>query len=179
MEVQLNDDIYIRSFLYGDASGLARHGDNPNIAINQRESFPHPYTIEHARNWIQFIKENEVKTRFVIATKNEAIGEIGVVIQPDVHLYSAEIGFWVGENFWGQGIMTQAVSWMMDYCFKELGLRRVFADVIEYNLASQKVLQKCGFQLEGLFRDNVFKNDEFHNQLVFARLSSDDSQQQH
>ncbi len=173
MEQPIGDGFIIRNFLYGDASGLARNGDNPNISINQRECFPSPYTIEMARNWIQYVRDNEATSRFVIATEKEAIGEIGVVVQPDVHRYSAEIGFWIGEAYWGQGLMTEAVNWMLDYCYKEMGLKRIFADVVEYNIASQKVLQKCGFELEGVFRKNIFKNEEFHDQFVYARLNEE------
>ncbi len=171
MEYSLGEGFVIRNFLYGDASGLARNGDNPNIAINQRECFPNPYTIEMARNWIQYVRDNEEGHRFAIATNKEAIGEIGIVIQPDVHCYSAEIGFWIGEQYWGQGLMTKAVSWMVNYCFEEHGLKRIFADVMEYNTASQKVLQKCGFELEGIFRKNIYKNDNFYDQFVYARLN--------
>ena len=178
MEQPLGDGFLIRNFLYGDASGLSRNGDNPNIAINQRECFPSPYTIELARNWIQYVRDNEAENRFVIANSKEAIGEIGIVIQPDVHRYSAEIGFWIGEAYWGNGLMTKAVNWMVDYCFQEKGLKRIFADVMEYNVPSQKVLQKCGFQLEGVFRKNIFKNDEFYDQFVYARLSDDEPPRQ-
>ena len=174
MEQPIGDGFVIRNFLYGDASGLSRNGDNPNIAINQRECFPSPYTIDLARNWIQFVRDNESTTRFVIANDKEAIGEIGVVIQPDVHLYTAEIGFWIGEPYWGNGLMTQAVSWMVEYCFSELGLKRIFADVMEYNIASQKVLQKCGFELEGIFRKNIYKNDDFYDQFVYAIVNDKD-----
>ena len=171
MEHSLGNDVIIRNFLYGDASGLCRNGDNPNIAINQRECFPHPYTIEHARNWIQHVRENEPATRFCIATPKEAIGEIGIVLQPDVHRYSAEIGFWIGESYWGKGLMTKAVDWMVNYCFESLHLKRIFADVVDYNLASKKVLQKCGFELEGVLRQNIFKNDQFYDHFVFARVN--------
>ena len=173
MKENINDDIFIRHFLYGDASGLARNGDNPKVAINQRECFPSPYTLEVARQWIQYIKDNEAQTRFVIANEKEAIGEIGVVKQLDVHRHSAEIGFWIGEKYWGQGIMTRAVNWMADYCFRELDIKRLFADVVEFNHASQRVLCKCGFQLEGVFRKNIYRNEQFYDQFVYARLKDD------
>ncbi len=179
MEHSLSNGFVIRNFLYGDASGLSRNGDNPNVAINQRECFPNPYTIEMARNWIQYVRDNEAGTRFVIANNKEAIGEIGIVIQPDVHRYSGEIGFWIGESYWGKGLMTQALDWMVDHCFQELGLKRIFADVVEYNIASQKVLQKCGFELEGVLRQNIFKNDQFFDHYVFARVNDNDPPTSH
>ena len=171
MEQSLGDGFVIRNFLYGDASGLSRNGDNPNIAINQRECFPSPYTIDLARNWIQYVRDNEHGYRFAIANDKEAIGEIGIVVQPDVHLYSAEIGFWIGEAYWGQGLMTKAVDGWSHTVSRKLELKRIFADVVEYNIASQKVLQKCGFELEGVFRKNIYKNENFHDQFVYARIN--------
>ena len=174
MDIQLTDDVSLRSLLYGDASGLAKHGDNPNIAVNQRESFPVPYTIEHARHWIQHAKEHETESRFAIATQKEAIGEIGFLMQGDVHRNSAEISFWISEEYWGQGIVTKAVNSVAEYAFKKRGIKRLFADVIEYNIGSQKVLVKCGFQLEGVLRKNICKNGKYYDQYVYARLDEDD-----
>ena len=171
MEQVIGDGVSIRNFLYGDAGGLAKYGDNPNIAMNQRECFPNPYTVEHARKWIAHVREHQATTRFVIATKKEAIGEIGVSIQPDVHRYSAEIGFWIGESYWGRGLMTKAISWMTEYCFTTLKIKRLFADVIEYNVASQRVLDKCGFTHESTARQHICKQDTFYDQLVYVLIN--------
>jgi len=173
MERSIGNNIILREFLYGDAPGIAKNGDNANIARNQRDSYPNPYTIEHARNWIQFIKEHHADTRFVIATPTEAIGEIGFIIQPDVHSYSGEIAYWIGEKYWGQGIATRALENIVYYAFKNKKLKRLYADIIEYNLASQRVLQKCGFQLDGILRKHICKHGKFYDQLIFSRLSDD------
>ncbi len=173
MEHSIDSNIFLRKALYGDASGLAKHGDNKKIAINQRDSYPNPYTIEYARNWIQYIKQHHNDTRFIIATPDEAIGEAGFVIQPDVHRYSAEVAYWISEKYWGQGIVTKALEHIIKYAFEEKGLKRLYADIIEYNKPSQRVLQKCGFQLDGVMRKNIFKNNEFYDQLVFSILSND------
>ncbi len=172
MQIDLGNGYSLRSFLYGDAPSLARSGNNYNIARNLRDSFPHPYSIEHARAWIQHVKEHESKTRFVIAYENEAIGEIGFVVQLDVHRYTAEIGYWLSENHWGKGIMGKAISWVSEYAFNDLGMVRLFADVVEHNTGSCKVLEKCGFQLEGVFRNHIYKDDEFFNQYVYALIRS-------
>lgn len=173
MNIQLTDEVSLRSLLYGDASGLAKHGDNPNIAVNQRESFPVPYTVEYARQWIQYAKEHETENRFVIATHKEAIGEVSFFAQADVHRNSAEMSFWIGEEYWSQGIVTQAVNYIAEYAFKKQGIKRLFADVVEYNMGSQKVLIKCGFQLEAVLRKNIFKNGKYYDQFVYARLDDD------
>lgn len=175
MNIQLTDEVSLRSLLYGDASGLAKHGDNPNIAVNQRESFPVPYTIDFARHWIQHAKKHETESRFVIATDKEAIGEIGFFVQGDVHRNSAELSFWISEDYWSKGIVTQAVNHIAEYAFRQQGIKRLFSDVIAYNIGSQKVLIKCGFHLEGILRKNIFKNGKYYDQLVYARLDEDDS----
>ena len=174
MHKEIGNDIMLRTILYGDAIGLAKHGNNEKIAVNQRDSYPFPYTIEHARQWIKFVREHYAKTKFVIATSKEAIGEIGFSIQPDVHCYSGEISYWLGEEYWGQGITTQALQAVIEYAFKVKGLKRLYADIIEYNYASQRVLQKCGFQIDGIMRKHMFKNGQFYDLLVFSRLANDD-----
>ena len=173
MEQSIGDKLVLRGFLYGDAPGLARNGNNAEIARNQRDSYPYPYTLEYARNWIQYVKSHYSDCRFVIAQDQEAIGEIGFVIQSDVHCQSAEVAYWLGEDYWGQGIATRALEYVTQYAFKEKGLKRLYADIIEYNTGSQRVLQKCGYQLDGIMRKNVYKDKKFYDQLVFSRLSDD------
>ncbi|MGI9276767.1 MAG: GNAT family N-acetyltransferase [Endozoicomonas sp.] len=174
MRFDLGDGYSLRSFLYGDATSLARHGNNHKIARNLRDSFPHPYTVEHARAWIQHIKEHEPDTRFVIANaRNEAIGEIGFVIQLDVHRYTAEIGYWLSEDHWGSGVMSKALAEVSQYAFREKGLVRLFADVQEKNEGSSRVLEKCGYQLEGVFRKHIYKEDQHSDQYVYALVRKD------
>lgn len=168
MHIDLGNGYCLRRFLYGDAISLAKHGNNIKIAKNLRDTFPHPYTIEHARAWVQHVKEHETKTRFAIDFGGEAIGEIGFVVQLDVHRFGAEIGFWVSEDHWGKGIMTAALSYVCQYAFDEMGLVRIFADVQARNDGSRRVLEKCGFELEGVMKKHVYKDEQFIDQLVFA-----------
>lgn len=170
MRFELGNGYCIRSFLYGDAPSLAEHGNNSEIARMLRDSFPHPYTLEHARAWIQHIKEYESDSRFVIAHKADAIGEIGFVVQTDVHRYSAEIGYWLSEAHWGRGVMTDAVNAISDYAFERFSLMRLFADVVEYNRGSCKVLERCSYRLEGILRRNICKDERFYDHLVYARV---------
>ncbi|WP_067522213.1 GNAT family N-acetyltransferase [Endozoicomonas ascidiicola] len=168
MHIDLGNGYCLRRFLYGDAIALANHGNNPKISQYLRDTFPNPYTIEHARAWVQHVKEHETKTRFAIDYNGEAIGEIGFVVQLDVHRFGAEIGFWVSEDHWGKGIMTKALSYVTNYAFDEMGLVRIYADVQARNPGSRKVLEKCGFELEGVMKKHVYKDDQFIDQLVFA-----------
>jgi len=173
MEKKINDDVVLRNVLYGDAAGLTKNGDNVTIAINQRDCFPSPYTIEYARMWIHHVREQEVVTRFALATKKEAIGEIGYQLQVDVHRNSAEISFWIGEEYWGHGIVTKAINYLCNYAFKEQGVKRLFADVLEYNIASQKALIKCGFRLEAVLEKNIYKHGMYYDQYVYAKLDDE------
>ncbi|OED46735.1 hypothetical protein ACH42_03510 [Endozoicomonas sp. (ex Bugula neritina AB1)] len=168
MRIDLGNGYSLRQFYYGDAPSLAKHGNNYKIARNLRDSFPHPYTIEHARAWIQHVKEHEAKTRFMIACDDEAIGEIGFVTQVDVHRFTAEIGYWMSEDHWGNGVMGKAIAWVTRYAFDEMGVVRIFADVMENNIGSHKVLEKNGFIQEAVFRKHIFKENEFFDQYVFA-----------
>lgn len=175
MRFDLGDGYSVRGFLYGDASSLSRHGNNSKIARNLRDSFPNPYSIEHARAWIQHVKEHEADTRFVIASGQEAVGEIGFVVQLDVHRFSAEIGYWLSEEHWGKGIMSKAVSCVSDYAFSKKNVVRLFADVVEYNEGSCKVLEKCGYQREGVLRKHIYKAERFYDQFLYARVNPDAS----
>ena len=168
MYVDLGNGYSLRHFYYGDALSLAKHGNNYNVARNLRDSFPHPYTIEHARAWIQHVKEHESKTRFIIAYEDEAIGEIGFVAQLDVHRFTAEIGYWMSEDHWGKGVMGNAIAWVCQYARDKMGMVRIFADVVEHNAGSCKVLEKNGFVREAIFRKHIFKEGEFFDQYVFA-----------
>lgn len=172
MQIDLGDGYCLRRFLYGDAAALAKHGSNYKIAHNLRDSFPHPYTIEHARNWIRHVKENENQTRFIIDFHGEAIGEIGFVPQLDVHRFAAEIGYWMSEDHWGKGVGSKALAAACNYAFSKASIVRLFADVVEHNKGSCRILEKCGFQLEGVFRNHIFKEGEFYDQFVYALLKN-------
>ncbi|MDD7804131.1 MAG: GNAT family protein [Endozoicomonas sp. (ex Botrylloides leachii)] len=168
MRFELGDNYCLRSFLYGDAILLVKHGNNENIAKYLRDSFPHPYTIEHARAWVKYVKEHEADTRFAVTYRDEAIGEIGFVRQPDIHRFSAEIGYWLSEEHWGKGIMSKAVSAISQYAFEQHGMVRLFADVVEYNKGSRKLLAKCGYQLEGVLPKHIYKSGQFYNQYIYG-----------
>ncbi|PJE80440.1 putative ribosomal N-acetyltransferase YdaF [invertebrate metagenome] len=172
MRFDLGNGYCIRSFMYGDAPLIADHGNNRKVSRNLRDSFPHPYTIDHARAWVQHVKQHEAYSRFIIAYEDKAVGEIGFVFQGDVHRYSAEIGYWLSEEHWGKGIMSRAIPEICEYAFREFGLMRLYAEVVEHNVGSCRVLEKSGFVLEGRCRKHIYKEDEHFDQLVFGLVKS-------
>ncbi len=161
----------IRPVHKDDAESIAKHANNYNIWKHLRDYFPHPYTLQHAEAFIAETMQQDPPWNFVIATKNEAIGCIGLNPQQDVHRYTAEIGFWLAERFWGRGIMTEAVAAFSDLALKSWGLKRIFAGVFANNVASIRVMEKAGFEREGVMRASVFKERLLLDQVLFAKVA--------
>src|SRR5215212_6414485 len=122
----------IRNWRRGDKQSLARHANNRKIWRNLRDLFPHPYTLADAQSWIDRASNETPAVNFAIAAEGEAVGGIGIVLQADVFRRSAEIGYWLGEEFWGRGIMTDALRAMTEYAFSNFDLCRIYAGVFEW-----------------------------------------------
>ena len=164
-------DFRIRSYHPEDGVDLVRYANNPNVAANLRERFPHPYTHEAAGEWLDAALHQDPETNFVIATAEELIGTIGLRLGDDVYRHSAEIGYWLGEPFWGRGIASRAVSTLVDWGFDNFSLLRIFAHVFGENPGSMRVLEKAGFECEAVMRRAIVKNGRVMDQKLYARLS--------
>ncbi|QOX65691.1 GNAT family N-acetyltransferase [Anoxybacterium hadale] len=163
----------LKKWSYNYVSDLIRFANNKKIADNLRDIFPHPYTEENARQFIEFCMntpENKQVNR-AIFYENQAIGGIGLTLGEDVNTKSAEIGYWLAEEYWGKGIVTDAVKEMCRFAFEELNLARVYAAVYAYNKGSCKVLEKCGFVMEGVLRKSVFKNGQFFDACMYSLIN--------
>jgi len=156
-----------------DAKAIVRHANNPKIARYLRDRFPSPYTETDGRWLVEEANAEPQNCVLVIEVDGEAAGAVGFHGQDpnDVHRFSGEIGYWLGEEHWGKGIMTEAVQALTDYGFKSLGIRRVCACVYAPNSASAKVLEKSGYEFEGKMRSAVFKNGELLDALLYAKIS--------
>lgn len=165
----------IRSFTTGDGEAIATYANNPRVAINLRDRFPHPYTRADAEAFLEAAWAQQPESDFAIASSSEVIGGIGLHRQGDVHRLSAEVGYWLGEPFWGRGIATAALRAFTDWVFATTALERCFAGVFEWNVASARVLEKAGYTLEGRLRRSVIKDGKIIDQLVYARLRGRDS----
>jgi RimJ/RimL family protein N-acetyltransferase len=160
----------IRTWEFSDSTALAKYANNPKIAANLRDLFPHPYTQADAESYLDNVVGKTPPTAFAIANKTEAIGGISLNIGQDVHCFTAELGYWLAEPFWGQGIATLAVIVITDYGFNKLGLNRVYAEPYVTNGASIRVLEKAGFEYEGRLRANVIKHKKVLDQLMYAKV---------
>ncbi len=161
----------IRSYRSQDADSLARHANNRNVSRNMRDTFPYPYTLRDAHQWIQLVQNQQPEANFAIASETEVIGGIGLTFRSDVHRRTAEIGYWLGEPFWGRGIATAALSAMTDYAFANHDLARLEAYVYEWNPASMRVLEKAGYVQEGRLRKSVTKEDRTIDQVLYSRVA--------
>ena len=169
MELE-QDNVRIRELRYADRAQIASLANNKKIWNRLRDKFPHPYTIHDAEKFIDAVKNKDPLLNFAIEWKFEFVGIIGLVEQQDVYRNSAEVGYWIGEPYWNQGVASIAVRLVAEYARKQLKLKRLYATVFEGNSASVRVLEKCGFGLEGISRKAVFKNKKFLDELRFAKI---------
>jgi len=153
-----------------DAASMQRHAHNRNIWLNLRDRFPRPYLLEHARAFLTAVTQEAPTTHFAITVEGEPVGELGLELGSDVHRRTAELGYWLGEPFWGRGIMSEAVEAFTRAAFESFDLDRIFAMPYARNVASARVLEKAGFTLEGRLRSNVIKDGEVLDSLLYARL---------
>jgi RimJ/RimL family protein N-acetyltransferase len=158
----------VRSWRPDDAESLAAHANNRRVWMNLRDRFPYPYTAADARRFLRTARQMDPETFFAVAVEGAAVGGIGFVIQTDVERVSAEIGYWLGEPFWGRGIMTAAVAAVTAYAIERHQLTRIFALPFASNQASCRVLEKAGYELEGRLRRSAIKAGVIVDQLQYA-----------
>ena len=159
----------IREYRLDDAESLAKHANNRRVWLALRDLFPHPYAIENAHEFLRQATTEKPTTKFCIDLEGATAGGIGIRLGEDVHRHVGQLGYWLGEEFWGRGIMTEAVSEFVNYCFKKFPLHRIYAEAYANNLASARVLEKAGFVLEGRLRKNVVKDGKVLDSLLFAK----------
>lgn len=165
----------LRPFRKGDEASLQRNINNKRI-YKYTLTVPYPYTKKNANDWIKnclndFKNKKRDKVRFAIIKNNEVIGSVGFhdfKIKNQKH--KAELGYWLTEQYWGKGIMTEAVKLVTKYGFEKLKLKRIYACCFEPNKASAKVLEKAGFQYEGKMRKAVIKDGKYYDELIYAKL---------
>ena len=159
----------IRPWRLDDAESLARHGNNRKVWLGLRDIFPHPYTIQDAHEFLHRTTSEQPETNFCVEVQGVAAGAIGIRLGHDVHRHTAGLGYWLGESFWGRGVMTEAVVTFTDFCFNNFSLRRIYAEAYANNPASARVLEKAGFVFEGRLKNNVIKDGKLLDSLLYAK----------
>ncbi len=164
----------IRKWNLSDAKDLAAALSNKKVQNNLRDGLPYPYTEQDGIDFISAMlaaDENETFA-FAITVDDKAIGSIGVFRQGNIHRQTAELGYYVAEEYWGRGIMTDAVKQICAYVFDNSDIIRIYAEPFVYNAASCRVLEKAGFQYEGTLRSNAVKNEKVIDMKMYALLKS-------
>ena len=159
----------VRSWEWSDRDSIVLHANNRKVWLNLRDRFPHPYTRKDAQTWLDIVVDSRPETNFAIAVNDEAVGGIGFSLQPDVGRRSAEIGYWLGEDYWSRGIASEALTVVTEYAFANFDLCRLYAHVFEWNPASMRVLEKAGYVLEGRLKKSVTKDNQTIDQLMYAK----------
>lgn len=134
----------VRSWNFGDEDNLHTHANNKAIWLNLRDNFPPPYTPLDAQRWIHYVVDPVLETNFAIDVGGEAVGNIGLRIGDDIDRLTAEVWYWLGEAYWGRGILTEVLQAITDYAFSQFMLTRLYAMPFAHNVGSISVLEKVG-----------------------------------
>lgn len=135
-----------------------------------RNRFPHPYTLTAAENWIAINHSAAQPEHFCIEYNGEVCGGIGFIPGTDIDQLSAEMGYFIGEPFWGKGIATAAIAQFVQHLREKTSFVRLYAIVFANNPASMKALQKNGFALEQIRKKSVLKNDILMDDYVWVKF---------
>ena len=161
-------DCLVREWSLTDLTSLVHHANNRNVSMHLRDRFPYPYREDHGRDFLEHVRTATPVTSWAIEVEGHAVGGIGVMLQSDVERVSAEIGYWLGETFWGRGIVTQAVRAVTAEAFRQFDLTRVFALPFADNYGSIRVLEKAGYVHEGTMPRSTIKNGVIRDQLMYG-----------
>ena len=166
-------DFILRPWRREDAAAVAEYANNEKIARNLRDVFPYPYTLADAESFVDSClgADGSCQLFRAIEVEGRAAGSIALCRGSDVYVRTAELGYWLAEDYWGRGIMTRAVQQICEEGFTRWDdLVRIYAEPFAHNAGSCRVLEKAGFTLEGVLRQSVFKRNEVCDSCMYALL---------
>ena len=164
--------VRLRAWTLADAPALAKLINNKKVQDNLRDGLPFPYSEEDAKVFLSAVlaSDPDQNLAFAIEADGELIGSISATRCANIHFQTAELGYYLGEPYWGKGFATEAVWQICDYIYRNTDIIRIFAEPFAYNTASCRVLEKAGFQLEGLLRSNAVKNGRILDMKMYAKI---------
>ncbi len=165
------ENVRLRKFRISDISKLYELANNEKVSENLRDAFPNPYTLKDAEAFIKNCLKQDPVLTFAIEYSEEYVGNIGLIPGQDVYRGSAEIGYFIGEQYWNKGITTKAVRILTDYGFSELDIVRIHTGIFEYNTASMKVLENCGYSKDCIFKKSVFKKGRIWDEHRYSIIN--------
>jgi RimJ/RimL family protein N-acetyltransferase len=158
----------LRPWQLSDIESLAKYANNKDLTSFLTNRFPVPYTENDAKNFIEIALNDSTMVKYAIEINGEAVGRIEFYPQADVLCKNIEIGYWIGEPFWGKGIMTEVVKQIIPIGFERFDVTRIYAKCFGENIGSQKVLENAGFKLEARFENIIYKYDTFQDELIYG-----------
>ena len=163
-------DCAIRQWRIEDKKALAENLNNPRVQDMLRDGLPCPYTERDAEDYIRAMlsADPEQVFAFAVTVDGEVIGSVGVFRKDNIHRRTAELGYYIGEAYWGRGYMTSAVKQVCRLVFARSDIVRIFAEPFAHNAASCRVLEKAGFVCEGTMRSNAVKNGRIVDMKLYA-----------
>lgn len=161
-------NFHLRPFTLDDLPTLVRHANNREIARNLTDKFPFPYTVQSGKIFLNMVIRKDPPNVLAIEIEGKASGAIGIHPQEDIFCKNAELGYWLAQAYWKQGIMSRAIPQMVTYGFENWAIDRIFARPFGSNIGSQKALEKAGFTLEAKFEKTLFKWGRYEDEYVYA-----------
>ena len=177
MKILSSGELSLRPFREDDRNILVQIADNQNVSKYLAPRFPYPYTLEDADDWLAMTRNEEPPLNFAIEWRGQFVGGIGLEPHSGLFARTAELGYWLGEPYWGRGLTAKAVELIIPYAFGDLSFIRLQAIIFFENHQSRRVLEKNGFIKEGVLRKHISKNGVITDAMLYARLASEGADQ--
>ncbi|HHH54593.1 MAG TPA: GNAT family N-acetyltransferase [Bacteroidetes bacterium] len=166
--IYINEDIILRQWHHQDAELLAELANNFEIAKNLSDQYPYPYSLQNAKDYINHVLDLKPFSIFAIEYKGKLAGSFGYIFHKDIWKKNIELGYWLAQDYWGQGIMTNVVKNMIDFAFQNFDINRVIAKVFGSNYGSRKVCEKAGMIKEAVLKNSIYKNGKYFNEIIYS-----------
>lgn len=170
--IDIDEEIYISAITPGDKHFYVQLLNDPGIHETTLR-IPYPYTESDAQYFVEAVQMqkmlNKRQMNWAIRNSNgDVIGGIGLHGKYSESPHRDELGYWVARSYWGRGIMTRVLKTLCRFLQDEYGLTRIEAPVFESNIGSCRVVEKCGFAMEGIMRKAYFKNGKYIDGKLYA-----------
>lgn len=161
--------VTLRAWCQSDLDALVYLANDEGVSSFLSDAFPAPYSYEAGQAFLDTQMNNASRDFFAISFNGYLAGGIGVTPKSDIYRLNTELGYWLGRDFWGYGIGTEAVRQMVEFVFSQTEIARIYACPFPHNLASIRVLEKNGFILEARFEKILIKHGLLMDELVYAK----------
>lgn len=158
----------LRPWQADDLPALLHHANNRAVWLNMADIFPHPYTQADGEFWLSIAGQAGPNLNLSIVVDGQAAGGIGLMAGEGNFRHTALVGYWLGQDHWGRGVATAALSALVAHAWAELPFERLEARVFAWNPASMRVLEKAGFSREGLHPRSITKDGQVIDSVMYG-----------